>query len=46
MVELNIVLLYLQSHVWGIIYVVGPSVATVQTPQRPFPCDSSERSQA
>jgi hypothetical protein len=32
-------LLYIQSHVWGIIYVVGRSVATVQTPWRPFPCD-------
>jgi hypothetical protein len=31
MVELDIVLLYIWSRVWGIIYVVGPSVATVQT---------------
>jgi hypothetical protein len=44
MVELDIVLLYILSHVWGIIYVVGPGVAIVQTPQRPFPCDGSERS--
>jgi hypothetical protein len=27
----------------GIIYVVGPYVATVQTPQRPFPCDVQQR---
>jgi hypothetical protein len=39
MVESDIVLLYIQSHVWEIIYLVGPSVATVQTPWRPFPCD-------
>jgi hypothetical protein len=39
MVELDIVLLYIRSRVWGIIYVVGPGVATVQTPRRPFPCD-------
>jgi hypothetical protein len=44
MVELDIVLLYIQSRVWGIIYAVGPSVATVQTPQRHFPCDGIERS--
>jgi hypothetical protein len=31
MVESNIVLLYIRSLVWGIIYAVGPSVATVQT---------------
>jgi hypothetical protein len=39
MVELDIVLLYIRSHAWGIIYAVGLDVATVQTPQRPFPCD-------
>jgi hypothetical protein len=31
MVESDIVLLYIRSRVWRIIYVVGPSVATVQT---------------
>jgi hypothetical protein len=31
--------LYIWSCVWGIIYAVGPSVATVQTPKRPFPYD-------
>jgi hypothetical protein len=35
MVESDIVLLYIQTRVWGIIYVVGPSVVTVQTPERP-----------
>jgi hypothetical protein len=44
MVELDIILLYIQSCVWGISYVVGPSVAIVQTPQRPFPYDDSGRS--
>jgi hypothetical protein len=39
MVESDIVMLYIQSCVWGIIYAVRPGVATVQTPQRPFPCD-------
>jgi hypothetical protein len=39
MVESDIFLLYIRSRVWGIIYVVGLSVATVQTPRRPFPCD-------
>jgi hypothetical protein len=39
MVESDIVLLYIWSCVLGIIYVVGPGVATVQTPQRPFLCD-------
>jgi hypothetical protein len=39
MVELDIVLLYIWSCVWGIIYAVGPGVVTVQTPRRPFPCD-------
>jgi hypothetical protein len=41
MVESNIVLFYLRSRVWGIIHAVGPSVVTVQTPRRPFPCDGS-----
>jgi hypothetical protein len=35
MVESDIVLLYIWSYVWEIIYAVEPSVATVQTPQRP-----------
>jgi hypothetical protein len=35
MVESDIVLLYVRSHVWGIIYAVGPGVVTVQTPRRP-----------
>jgi hypothetical protein len=39
MVESDIVLLYIQSHIWEIIYAVGPSVITVQTPRRPFPYD-------
>jgi hypothetical protein len=39
MVESDIVLLYVRSNVWGVIYAVGPSVATVQTLQRPFSCD-------
>jgi hypothetical protein len=43
MVESDIVLLYIRSCVRGIIYAVGPSVATVQTPQRPFPCDVRQR---
>jgi hypothetical protein len=43
MVESDIVLLYIRSHVWGIIYVVGPGVATIQTPRRPFPCDVRQR---
>jgi hypothetical protein len=42
MVESDIVLLYIQSHVLGTIYAVGPSVVTVQTPWRPFPCDTVE----
>jgi hypothetical protein len=29
MVESDIILFYIRSHVWGIIYVVGPSVAIV-----------------
>jgi hypothetical protein len=44
MVESDIVLLYIQSHIWGIIYAVGPSVVTVQTPRRLFSCDSCGRS--
>jgi hypothetical protein len=43
MVESDIVLLYIQSCVWGIIYVVGPGVATVQTTWRLFPCDVRQR---
>jgi hypothetical protein len=39
MVESDIVLLYIRSRAWGIIYAVGTGVATVQTPRRPFPCD-------
>jgi hypothetical protein len=35
MVESDIVLLYIWSYVWEIIYAVEPSVATVQTPRRP-----------
>jgi hypothetical protein len=27
----------------GIIYAVEPSVVTVQTPRRPFPCDVRQR---
>jgi hypothetical protein len=44
MEELDIVLLYIRSYVWGIIYAVGTSLVTVQTPQRPFPCDGMGRS--
>jgi hypothetical protein len=32
------------SHVWGIIDAMEPSVATVQTPWRPFPYDDRGRS--
>jgi hypothetical protein len=39
MVESDIVLLYIQSRVYGIIYAVGSSMVTVQAPLRPFPCD-------
>jgi hypothetical protein len=39
MVESDIVLLYIQSHIWRIIYEVRPGVATIQTPRRPFPYD-------
>jgi hypothetical protein len=39
MVELEIVLLYIRSRVWGVIYAVGPRVATMQTPRRPLPYD-------
>jgi hypothetical protein len=35
MVESDIVLLYIRSHVWGIIYAMGLGVATIQTPRRP-----------
>jgi hypothetical protein len=42
MVQSDIVLLYIRSHVSGIIYAVGPSVATVQTPRRPFPVTIAE----
>jgi hypothetical protein len=35
MVESYIVLLYIQYRVWGVIYAVGPDVATVQIPRRP-----------
>jgi hypothetical protein len=44
MVESDIVLLYIWSHVRGIIYEVGPSVVTVKTPRRPFPYDDKGRS--
>jgi hypothetical protein len=37
MVESDIVLLYIRSHVWGIIYAMGPSVVTEQTPGGLFP---------
>jgi hypothetical protein len=37
MVESDIVLLYIRSHVWGVIYVVGPGVVAVQTPRGLFP---------
>jgi hypothetical protein len=43
MVELAIVLLYIRSRVWGIIYAVGPGVTPLQTPRRPFPCDIRQR---
>jgi hypothetical protein len=39
MVESHIVLLYIRSHVWGVIYAVGLGVVTIHTPRRPFPCD-------
>jgi hypothetical protein len=39
MVESDIILLYICSRVCGIFYEVGPDVATVQTPWRPFPYD-------
>jgi hypothetical protein len=35
MVESDIALLYIRSHVWGIIYATGPCVAIVQTLRRP-----------
>jgi hypothetical protein len=43
MVELDIALLYIWSRVWGIIYAVGPDVATIPTPRRSFPCDVQQR---
>jgi hypothetical protein len=43
MVESDIVLLYIQSRAWGIIYAMGPSVVTIQIPWRPFPCDLRQR---
>jgi hypothetical protein len=39
MVESDIVMLPIRFRAWGVIYAVGPSVATVQTPRRPFPYD-------
>jgi hypothetical protein len=39
MVESDIVLLYIWSHVWGIIYIVGLGMATIQTTRRRFPYD-------
>jgi hypothetical protein len=44
MVESYIALLYIWFCVWRIIYAVGPSMTTVQTPRMPFPYDGSERS--
>jgi hypothetical protein len=35
MVESDILLLYIRFRVWGFIYAMGPSVASVQTPQKP-----------
>jgi hypothetical protein len=43
MVESDVVLLYIRSRVWGIIYAVGPGVVTVQTLRRSFPCDVRKR---
>jgi hypothetical protein len=43
MVESDIVLLYIRSRVWGIIYAMGPGVVTVQSPRRSFPCDVRQR---
>jgi hypothetical protein len=43
MVESDIILLYRWSCVGGILYAVGPSVKTVQTPQMPFPYDVRQR---
>jgi hypothetical protein len=37
MVESDIVMLYIRSHVWGMIYVVGPGVVTIQTHGGLFP---------
>jgi hypothetical protein len=39
MLESDIVLLYIRSRIWGIMYAVRPGVATVYTPRRPFLCD-------
>jgi hypothetical protein len=36
MIESDIVLLYIRSRISGVIYVVGPSVVTVQTPSEAF----------
>jgi hypothetical protein len=43
MIESDNVLLYIWSCVWGIIYAVGPSVGSIQTPRRPFPYDVWQR---
>jgi hypothetical protein len=43
MVELDIILLCIWFRVWGIIYAVGPGVATIQTPRGPFPCGVRQR---
>jgi hypothetical protein len=42
-VESDILLLYIRSHIWGIMYAVGPCVATIQTPWRTFPYDVRQR---
>jgi hypothetical protein len=42
-VESDIVLFYIRYRVLGIIYTVGPGVATVHTPRRPFSCDVRQR---
>jgi hypothetical protein len=43
MVESDIVLLYIRSQVWGITYIVGPGVVTIQTPWRPsLRCTAAE----
>jgi hypothetical protein len=43
MVELDIVLFYIRSRVWEIIYAVGPGVVTVQTLPKAFPYDVRQR---